>query len=258
MSRVLYGINPAKEIIRHKPGEVRRLLLRRHKGGELEEIVKMAAENGITIIHHATSQELEKVTGTKKNQSVAVIADDYRYVDLDDIVDPERKGKGHALILVLDGIEDPMNLGSLVRSADAAGAAGLVIPKERAAAVTPAVVKASAGATEVIPITRVTNIARTLEWLKGKGIWVLGIEAGSELDIYSMDLKRDLAVVVGSEGGGIRRIVRERCDFCASIPMAGKIRSLNASVAGAVALFEAVRQNRDRKSGLNGSHKRGY
>ena len=146
-----------------------------------------------------------------------------------------------ALLLILDSIQDPQNLGSLIRTAYAAGVHGVIIPKDRAAEVSPSVAKASAGAVEHTLIARVTNIASTIEQLKKAGIWVVGIEADSPQDIYSFDMDRDIAIVIGSEGKGMRRLVRETCDACLSIHMKGKISSLNASVAGGIALFEVMR-----------------
>jgi 23S rRNA (guanosine2251-2'-O)-methyltransferase len=153
-----------------------------------------------------------------------------------------QKSMSLAFFLVLDSIQDPQNMGSLVRTAHAAGVHGVIVPKDRQSSVTATVVKASAGATEHIPIARVTNLAQTLERLKKENVWVLAVETGCKEDIFTSELKRDLAIVIGSEGKGIRRLVRERCDFCVTIPMAGKVNSLNAAQAGAVALFEARRQ----------------
>jgi 23S rRNA (guanosine2251-2'-O)-methyltransferase len=171
---------------------------------------------------------------------------DFSYSSLAEILaaSDQKDKEGKRLILVLDGIQDPQNLGALIRSGNGAGVDGIVIPKRRAAEVTPAAVKASAGAAEVTRVAQVTNIATTIEQLQEENIWVAGIEGDSPDDIYSADLSGDLAIVIGSEGGGMRRLVRERCDTTLSIPMRGAISSLNASVAGAVVLFEALRQRR--------------
>jgi len=157
-----------------------------------------------------------------------------------------RVGPGDPLLLVLDGIEDPRNLGALVRTADACGVWGVVIPKDRAVGVTGVVVKSSAGAVFHIPIMLVTNIANTLRKIKERGIWVIGATAEAKLDLYRQDLRIPLAVVIGGEGTGIRPRVRQHCDFLVSIPMKGKINSLNASVAGAVILYEVLRQRQER------------
>lgn len=145
-------------------------------------------------------------------------------------------------MLILDSIEDPQNLGSLIRTANSAGVHGVIIPKDRASSVTPTVVKTSAGATEHTMISQVTNIAQTIEMLKKQGIWVIGIEGDAKQSIYKTDFNIDVAIVIGGEGKGIRRLVKEKCDFLASIPMNGQVSSLNAGVAGAIAMFEVLRQ----------------
>ncbi len=178
---------------------------------------------------------------------MAVLRAEFRYAELEELIDRWKKSGGPAFFLVLDSIQDPRNMGSLVRTAHAAGVHGLIVAKDRSAPVTPVVVKASAGATEHLPIARVTNLVQAIKKLKEEGVWVLAVETGSAEDIFTADLKRDLAVVIGSEGKGIRRLVMEKCDFSAfipmgTIPMGGRVGSLNASVAGAIALFEARRQ----------------
>jgi 23S rRNA (guanosine2251-2'-O)-methyltransferase len=142
----------------------------------------------------------------------------------------------------LDGIEDPQNLGSLIRTAEASGAGGIIIPKDRAVGVTPAVVKASAGAVAHIPVVRVTNLARTLEELKREGFWIVGADARGEKNLYEMKFDMKVGLVIGSEGKGIRPLILKKCDYTVFIPMKGKISSLNAAIAGAVILFEILRQ----------------
>jgi 23S rRNA (guanosine2251-2'-O)-methyltransferase len=146
------------------------------------------------------------------------------------------------LLLILDGVTDPHNLGACLRTADAAGAHAVVIPKDRAASVDGVVRKVAAGAAEFVPVATVTNLARTLEVLKERGIWVVGTDGDAEQALYSADLKRPLALVLGAEGTGMRRLTRDRCDFLVRIPMAGHVQSLNVSVAAGIALFEALRQ----------------
>jgi len=147
-----------------------------------------------------------------------------------------------ALLLVLDGVTDPHNLGACLRTADAAGAQAVIIPKDRAAVVDGVVRKVAAGAAEFVPVASVTNLARTLEMLKERGIWVVGADGEAQQTLYAADLKRPLALVLGAEGSGMRRLTRESCDFLVRIPMAGRVESLNVSVAAGVALFEARRQ----------------
>ncbi|MBI3753814.1 MAG: 23S rRNA (guanosine(2251)-2'-O)-methyltransferase RlmB, partial [Deltaproteobacteria bacterium] len=177
------------------------------------------------------------------HQGVVGILAEFKYADIEDILERWKSSEAKAIILILDCIQDPQNLGSLIRTANAAGVHGVIIPKDRAAEVTPAVVKASAGAVEHTLVCRVTNIADTIDKLKDAGVWIIGIEADGKEDIYSFDMNNiDMAVVIGSEGKGIRRLVKERCDVCLSIPMKGGISSLNASVAGGIALFEVLRR----------------
>lgn len=239
--RIVYGINPVLEALNSHPEAFKDILILpgRHRG--IERIRELALQKGIKprIVEKET---LERLARTHHHQGVIGILAEFKYADIKDILDRWRFSGERALILVLDCIQDPQNLGSLVRSAHAAGAHGIIIPKDRAAEVTPTVVKASAGAAEYMLIARVTNIARALEEVKGEGIWIVGVEADAKENLYKADMGRDLAVVIGSEGEGIRRLVKERCDMLVSIPMKGKVPSLNAAVAGAVTLFELVRR----------------
>ncbi|MEE9615091.1 MAG: 23S rRNA (guanosine(2251)-2'-O)-methyltransferase RlmB [Thermodesulfobacteriota bacterium] len=252
MKRLVYGINPVREALRGRGGrgakggsggEVEKVVVSEGRCGRAaEEILKDAASKGIKV-ERVARKALDTLAGTQKHQGVlATLRGEYPYRDIEDLLSAWKESGTRAFFLVLDSIQDPQNLGSLVRTAHAAGVHGVITPKDRSAEVTAAVVKASAGATEHTRVARVTNLADALKRLKEEGVWVVGVEADSEEDIFTADLDRDLALVIGSEGKGIRRLVRERCDFCVSIPMAGRINSLNAAQAGAVALFEAKRQ----------------
>jgi 23S rRNA (guanosine2251-2'-O)-methyltransferase len=179
---------------------------------------------------------------TTSHQGIVAQMDDFKYVEPSDIVHGWKATGKKALILIVDSVEDPQNLGGLIRTANALGVHGVVIPKDRATPITPIVIKASVGASFHTPIARVTNIVSCLEFLKKKGIWILGAEAGAEHPIYDCDLDLDLAIVIGSEGRGIRPLVKKKCDFLASIPLCGEIPSLNASVAGALVMYEVLRQ----------------
>lgn len=186
--------------------------------------------------------ELDRMAGNNAHQGVVAVTSAKQYNDLDDVVGAKR-GE-HSLIVVLDGIEDPHNLGAVLRTADAAGVDGVVIPERRAASVTAIVAKASAGASEHLPIAKVTNIARTLEELKEKNLWIVGLDERGTQAYDSLDYNMDCAVVLGAEGKGIHELVRKKCDFLVSIPMLGKVPSLNVSVAAGVVLYEIVRQRR--------------
>jgi 23S rRNA (guanosine2251-2'-O)-methyltransferase len=189
-----------------------------------------------------TRPEIDRIARTNSHQGVIAVTSSKQYGDVQDIL-AGRKGR-YSLVVVLDGIEDPHNLGAILRTSDAAGADGVVIPERRAAGVTPAVAKVSAGASEHLPIARVTNIARTLEELKENNVWTVGLDERASQSYESLDYKMDCALVLGAEGKGLHDLVRKRCDFLVSIPMLGKVPSLNVSVAAAVVLYEIVRQRR--------------
>jgi 23S rRNA (guanosine2251-2'-O)-methyltransferase len=242
--RVVYGVNPVAEALRSSSDRVEKIMLGPERGGKaVFDIIKAAEEKNITI-ERAGAEELSRLAGTPKHQGVvAVLYGEFRYSDIEDLIGVWKRSETPAFFLMLDSIQDPQNLGSLIRSANAAGVHGVIIPRDRACEVTPAAVKASAGATEHTPVAMVVNLVRAIERLKEEGVWVAGVETGGD-DLYKSDLDRDLALVIGSEGKGIRRLVKEACDFVVTIPMAGKINSLNAAQAGAIAMFEAKRQRK--------------
>jgi 23S rRNA (guanosine2251-2'-O)-methyltransferase len=193
-----------------------------------------------------TRAELDRMAGNNGHQGVVAVTSAKQYIELDDVVAAKRGER--SLLVVLDGIEDPHNLGAILRTADAAGADGVVIPERRAAGVTPTVTKASAGASEHLPIAKVTNIARTVDELKEKNIWVVGLDERGTQNYDSLDYNMDCAIVLGGEGKGVHDLVARKCDYLVSIPMLGKVPSLNVSVAAGVMLYEIVRQRRN-KSG---------
>ena len=184
--------------------------------------------------------ELDRMAGNAAHQGVVAVTSAKQYSDLDDVIGAKR-GR-YSLMVVLDGVEDPHNLGAILRTADAAGADGVVIPERRAAGVTGTVTKASAGASEHLPIAKVTNIARTVEELKDRNIWTVGLDEHADKTYDVLDYKMDCALVLGAEGKGLHDLVKRKCDFLVSIPMLGKVPSLNVSVAAAVVLYEIVRQ----------------
>ena len=186
--------------------------------------------------------ELDRMATTGAHQGVVAVTGSKQYADLDDVVAAKRGA--YSLIIILDGVEDPHNFGAILRTAEAAGANGVVIPERRAAGVTGTVAKASAGASEHLPVARVTNIARTIEELKTKGLWIVGLDERGKQNYDEVDYKMDCAIVLGAEGKGVHDLVAKKCDFLVSIPMLGKVPSLNVSVAGGVVLYEVVRQRR--------------
>ncbi|MGE5083414.1 MAG: 23S rRNA (guanosine(2251)-2'-O)-methyltransferase RlmB [Acidobacteriota bacterium] len=186
--------------------------------------------------------ELDRMAGNAAHQGVVAVTSAKQYNDLADVIAAKRDN--YSLIVVVDGVEDPHNLGAILRTADAAGANGVVIPERRAATVTGTVTKASAGASEHLPIAKVTNIARSIEELKENNIWTVGLDERGAKTYDSLDYKMDCALVLGGEGKGLHDLVKRKCDFLVSIPMLGKVPSLNVSVAAAVVLYEIVRQRR--------------
>jgi 23S rRNA (guanosine2251-2'-O)-methyltransferase len=186
--------------------------------------------------------ELDRMAATGAHQGVVAVTSAKQYADLDDVIASKRSA--YATIIVLDGVEDPHNLGAILRTADASGADGVVIPERRAAGVTGTVAKTSAGASEHLPIAKVTNISRTIEDLKSRNIWIVGLDERGSQTYDSVDYKMDCAIVLGAEGKGLHDLVKKKCDFLVSIPMLGRVPSLNVSVAAGVVLYEVARQRR--------------
>ncbi len=208
-------------------------------GGVIGSVRKLAGEKGVPV-KVIPRDDLDRMASTEAAQGVLARVAPYRYFELEDVLAAAKGRK--PLLLALDGVEDPQNLGSLLRVADATGVDGVVVTRRRTAPVGPSVAKASAGAVEHVRLARVSNMAGALEKLKNEGLWVTGADCGS-LDPYNtVDMTLPLVVVLGGEGKGLSRLVRERCDFLVSVPMRGRVTSLNVATAGAVLLYEAVRQ----------------
>lgn len=237
-TELLYGRNAVAEALRARRRALRRLIV---AGGAREGGVRAlldAAREARVPVGEVPREQLDRLAPGTNHQGVALEAGPYPYAALDDL---RSAGASAApLYLALDQLQDPQNVGTLLRSAEAVGVAGVLIPEHRAAAITPAVVNASAGATEWLRIARVTNLARTLARLKEDGVWIAGLEGlpGAQ-PLGAANLRGALAIVVGSEGSGISRLVRETCDFLVRLPMRGRIASLNAAVAGSIALYAA-------------------
>ncbi|MBW2038714.1 MAG: 23S rRNA (guanosine(2251)-2'-O)-methyltransferase RlmB [Deltaproteobacteria bacterium] len=235
----IYGVNPVYEALRSARCQIKEVWVaggRSPKG--LERTIRAAESKGVPIRKVERSQ-LDSFTKSASHQGVVGLVDRFNYADLDEVL---QGGEGKPLLLVLDGIEDPRNLGALMRTADACGVWGVIIPKDRAAGITPVVAKSSAGAVFHVPVVRITNIPSALRKIKDRGIWVVGATAEAETEFYHQDLKLPLAWVIGGEGKGMRPLIKRECDLLVSIPMKGKVNSLNASVAGALVLYEVLRQ----------------
>lgn len=245
-AELVYGINPVREALR---GERRRPLELLAEGGShgprFEELLREAAAAGVAV-QRRQRQDLDRLAGHSHHQGVVLRVEPFAYAEPEELLERWRRSEQKAFFLLLDGVTDPHNLGAILRSADAAGCHGVFVPKDRSCPVTAVVEKTAAGALAHLPLCQVTNLARTIEELKREGVWVYGL-AGEEAaaDLYHTELSGDLALVVGSEGAGLRPNVRRHCDGLLAIPMGGGVASLNASVAAAVALFEVVRQRRE-------------
>ncbi len=242
--RTVHGVNPVRELLR-AGGEVGLselwLAEGRERGKAIAELARAAADGGAKV-REAPRQKLDRLAGTANHQGIVAVVAEFRYRDLEELLALASERGEPPLLVVLDGIEDPQNLGAIIRSAHALGAHGVVIPKDRAAGVTPAVVKASAGAVEHCRVARVTNLARTLEYLEGEGVWTVATDADGPDELSAADLALPTAIVLGGEGTGVRPLVRRSCDRVVRIPMKGKVQSLNASAAAAIVLYEAARQ----------------
>jgi 23S rRNA (guanosine2251-2'-O)-methyltransferase len=236
----LYGINAVTEALkaRGRAFEWVGMAKERHDL-RLQRLIEECRKIGIPV-RFVQRTELDRMAGNAAHQGVVAVTSAKQYNDLDDVI-ASKRGQ-YSLVVVLDGVEDPHNLGAILRTADAAGANGVVIPERRAAAVTGTVTKASAGASEHLPIAKVTNIARTVEELKDRNIWTVGLDGRGPQTYDALDYKMDCALVLGAEGKGLHDLVKKKCDFLVSIPMLGKVPSLNVSVAAGVVLYEIVRQ----------------
>jgi 23S rRNA (guanosine2251-2'-O)-methyltransferase len=207
----------------------------------IQNLVRLCRASGVPV-RSVPRDQLTRLAGTAHHQGVVAITAEKRYSDLEDLL-AHRRGQ-YAFLVVLDGIEDPHNLGAIIRTAEGAGSDGIVIPDRRAAGVTATVVKASAGASEHLPIAKVTNIGRAVEELKSRNVWTVGLDERGTKVYHELDYKMDCALVLGAEGHGLHEQIRKKCDFLVSIPMLGKVASLNVSVAGAVVMYEVARQRR--------------
>ena len=236
---LLIGRNPVTEAI--KAGRpVDKILMQKDAEGSARQIAGLAREEGITV-QYVDKLVLDKLAPGKAHQGVAAYVAAHHYVGVEDILAAAKAKHEDPLVIILDELEDPHNLGAILRSADAAGAHGVIIPSRRSVTLTETVAKASAGAIEYVPVAKVGNISRCIELLKSKGLWIASVDMdGKPYD--TADLKGPLALVIGGEGSGVSRVVRDKSDYIVSIPMKGHVNSLNASNAAAIVLFEAARQ----------------
>ncbi len=235
----IYGLMPVLEALRAGGRRIERILIAEGSRPErIREILEEAKRAGVPV-RREPRPRLDRLVNNANHQGIIAITSATGYVAEEKILS---EINSDTLLILLDGVEDPHNLGAVIRTAECAGATAVVIPERRAAHVTETVAKTSAGAAEYLPIARVTNLAQFIERLKQKNVWVAGLDQGGEMDYTKYDYRGALALVFGAEGSGLHRLVRERCDVILSIPMRGQIGSLNVSVAAGVVLFEALRQ----------------
>ena len=238
---VIEGRNAVVEALRAGVTIDKIFIMKGETDSVLGHIASTAREKGIVVVD-ADRRKLDNMSRTHSHQRVIALAAVREYATVDDILNAAREKGENPLIVVCDELSDPHNLGAVIRTADAAGAHGVIIPKRRSAGLTAVVGKTSAGAVAHVPVARVANLPTVLKELKNEGVWVFGTAMNGSTSLYKADLKGPAAIVIGSEGDGMGRLVTETCDFTVSIPMFGKINSLNASAAAAVLLYEAVRQ----------------
>jgi 23S rRNA (guanosine2251-2'-O)-methyltransferase len=241
---VIFGLHAVRTLLQQRPERAALLLLQKGRDdARMQELVRLAETNSIKT-EWRDQKELDRLAGSERHQgaclqirSVGVLGEGA----LDDLLDTATTAP---LLLVLDGVQDPHNLGACMRTADAAGVAAVIVPKDRAAGLSATVRKVASGAAESVPLIQVTNLARTLRWLKEREVWIVGTDDQAEHSLYGAKLTGPLAIVLGAEGTGLRRLTRESCDALVSIPMRGIVESLNVSVAAGVLLYEAVRQRK--------------
>ncbi|MFC5740896.1 23S rRNA (guanosine(2251)-2'-O)-methyltransferase RlmB [Dyella tabacisoli] len=236
------GINPVEGALSNDAERVRELLIENgQRNPRLQELIERARELKIPV-QHRPREQLDKLAGAARHQGIVARYEAPPLATENDLAELLEQAGSDALVLVLDGVTDPHNLGACLRSAAAAGVTAVIVPKDRAVGLTPVARRASAGGADRVPLIAATNLARALRQLKDAGVWITGLAGDTDTSIYAIDFKGPVALVLGSEGEGMRRLTRDTCDFVAKIPMPGTMESLNVSVATGIALFEAIRQ----------------
>jgi 23S rRNA (guanosine2251-2'-O)-methyltransferase len=240
---VLYGLHPVEEAIRSGSRQLDHVSVARERRDErLERLIQLCRTAGIRVALEPRDQ-LTRLARTDAHQGVLAMVKERQFLGVEDLLAGKEEGQ-HRFFLALDGVEDPHNLGALLRTADGAGVDGVILPERRSAPVTATVAKTSSGASEHVRIARVTNLVRALEQMKQKHVWVLGLDERGTPNYTEFDFKTDCVLVLGREGAGLHDLVKKTCDHLLRIPMAGQVSSLNVSVAGAVVMYEAMRQRR--------------
>lgn len=242
-SEYIIGRNPVIEALRSGRDINKIWIAEGAAKGQVQIVLALAKENKV-ILQHAPKKKLDQLVEGNHQGVIAQVAA-YQYAELEDLFKVAEKRNEDPFFLILDEIEDPHNLGSIMRTADATGAHGIIIPKRRAVGLTASVAKASTGAIEYIPVARVTNLSRTIDELKERGLWIAGTDAKGKTDYRNLDGTMPIGLVIGSEGKGMSRIIGEKCDFLITLPMVGKVTSLNASVAASLLMYEVYRKRHE-------------
>jgi 23S rRNA (guanosine2251-2'-O)-methyltransferase len=240
--QVIYGINPLLEILLSQPAVLEKVIVAEGRGGgPVQRILNLAQEHGIPV-EFGGRDKLERLAPRRVHQGVVGLCRDHAYASLDDVIANRHPQSKFNLVILLDSVTDPQNLGSIIRTAHCCGANGVIIPENRAASLNATVAKASAGADRLLPTAMVTNLARAIDDLKERGFWIYGADAAAQSGLHEPDYEGHIGLVMGSEGKGIRPLIRGKCDFLISIPMRGQVASLNVSVATGVILYEILRK----------------
>ena len=246
--QLIFGIHPVLEKLKASPAEVEEIIIAEGSARSAARSVDVAARRVGVRVNYASPAALDRLAASQRHQGVVAKIAAVPYLQVSRLLESISSSSGSERILILDGLTDPHNFGALLRTAEAVGIQHVIIPKDRSVGVTAAVVKASAGAVHHLKIYKATNLRRAIKGLKDCGFWVAGLDVHATDGVYDRVLPEKLGIVLGSEGEGIRHLIRQECDFLVSIPMAGKIRSLNVAVAGAVFLYELVRQKQAKAS----------
>lgn len=236
---LIYGKNPVVEAI--NSGKTINKIYVAKGIKDIYDVIKLAKDNRIVVVE-SDKKKLDKMVEFKNSQGIVASVTDYEYFDVDDILKEAEERGEPPFVIILDKIEDPHNLGAIIRTVECLGAHGVIIQKRNACQVTDTVEKTAAGATSFVKVARVTNITETIKYLKDKGLWIYGLDMEGASEVYDTKFDGPIGIVVGNEGDGISRLVKENCDFMVKIPMTGKINSLNASVSTAISIYEVVRQ----------------
>lgn len=237
------GRNAVLELLESGKDINKIFITRGEKHGSINKIIAKAKENRVIIVEK-DKRQMQQMAQNENYQGVIALVPPFEYCEVEDILEESKNKNEDPFVLILDGIEDPHNLGSIIRTAETAGVHGIIIPKRRAASVNSTVNKVSAGAAQYMKIARVTNISETIEKLKSEGLWICGTDINTDTMYYNQDFKGSIGIVIGNEGSGMSEKVRKRCDFLVKIPMKGKVTSLNASVSAGIVIYEAVKQRK--------------